>query len=105
MPILPDDHAMTAASIAGSAASTVVNRSTDTFLRKAVDCFCGAAVGVFWGPAIADAAGAQAETQRVACAFATGAAGLILLTLALDWIKGASFREWLGRFIGPKPPA
>lgn len=104
MPILPDDHAMTAASVAGSAASAITNRSTDTFKRKVAEGLCGALVGVFWGPAIADAAGAVAEATRVACAFATGAGGLILLTGVLDGMKGVSFRDWLGRFIGPKLP-
>jgi hypothetical protein len=104
MPILPDDHAMTAASIVGGAASAAVNRSADTVARRIADALCGMAVGVFCGPAIADAAAVHVETQRIACAFATGAAGFLLLTLALDWIKGASFREWLGRFIGPKAP-
>lgn len=97
---------MAAASLAGGAAGSFVNRSQDPLVRKLLEGLVGAAVGVFCGPAIANVAGVSGEQVRVAVAFGTGAAGLLLLTGALDLIKNGGLKEWVARWIGEKvPPA
>ncbi len=106
MPMLPDDHAMTAASLAGGAASSIVNRSPDKWYRKIAEGVCGATVGTFVGPSVADSIGAIGENNRVAVAFAVGAAGYGLVTAFVDYLKGSTIREWFGRFVEAKarPP-
>lgn len=97
---------MTAASVAGGAAGAIVNRSVDPWHRKIAEGGCGALAGIFWGPSIGAAMGVHEARDTVAVSFAVGAIGYGLVTMIVDYAKGAAFKEWLGRFFGPtaRPP-
>lgn len=95
---------MTAASIAGGAAGAIVNRSNDSRWRKSLEGFVGALVSFFCTPTIAASTGLQEPRDIIAAAFVVAAVGYGLLTAIIDWSKGANVREWLARFVGPKPP-
>lgn len=89
------DPTMSAAAAAGSVAQTFLNRSKDTTRRKIAEGISGMLVGVFFGPAVGDLVDVHKENLRLAIAFATGAAGIALLTLVVDVVKSQKFREWL----------
>lgn len=96
--MMPDEQ--TAASIAGGLAGAVVNRSLDPWYRKIGEGMVGAAVGVYCGPSIAASAGVDSLRDIVATCFAVGAAGYGLLTMLVDYAKGAAVKDWLSRFAG-----
>lgn len=86
------------AAVAGSVAASLANRGPDSPSRKVADTVAGAMVGIVCGPGVADLVGAaNGHVFALAC-FGTGAAGVILLTLFLDWIKGLSVKDWLARW-------
>lgn len=96
------DHAMAVASVAGATAGALINR-TDSTWRKVADGMAGAMVGVILGPAAADMAGAINEHFRMGVGFLVGAGGLVVFTGFMDYVKGASFAQWLERWF-PKGP-
>lgn len=103
---LPEDTTYFAASIAGGAAGTIVNKSADSRFRKAAEGLVGAMVAIFCGPSIAGACSIHEPRDVITIGFVTSATGYGVLTAIVDWAKGATVRGWLSRFIGrPKPPA
>lgn len=103
---LPEDTAYLAASVAGGAAAAVVNKSTDSRWRKVSEGFVGALTAIFVGPSIAAACNVHEPRDIIAMGFITATAGYGAVTAIVDWAKGATVRDWLGRFVGPpRPPS
>lgn len=101
---LPDDTGYIAASLAGGAAGVIVNKSTDSRGRKLAEGLVGALVAIFCGPSIANSVGATEPRDIITTGFVTATCGYGLLTAIVDWAKGATARDWLARFVGPKSP-
>lgn len=95
MPDVNVETGISAAAVAGATAAAIANSSRESWVRKAAEGFCGALVGVFCGPAAANWIGLADSHYRMACGFAVGAGGLLLLTTYLEIIKSEGFRNWI----------